>query len=127
MLLYLRADLIKSESGGKAGSSKPADTSSTKGEQRGGAYVARAQVGLDSDGSPKYRYFKTEEEYEAFMAGRGKSKAGKELEHKVKQEHKESTEKQHEGSVKHQPASRSHSLLTKEKPTEKSLRLYVRI
>lgn len=122
MLLYLRNDLLKSE-GAKAGSDKPVSASS-KGEQRGGQYVARAQVGYEKDGSAKYRYFKTEEEYQKFLGGRNKSEGGKELDSKVKKEHKESTDKQKQGN-KHQPAS--HGLLAKDKkPVEKSIRLFVR-
>jgi hypothetical protein len=122
MRLYLRHDLLKSESDDKKSS-----TPSSKGEQRGGQYVARAQVGLNTDGTPKYRYFNSEEEYESFLANKGKTAGGKKLEDKVKKEHKESTEKQSHGT-KHQPASRSHGLLSHDKPTaEKSLRLYLRI
>lgn len=124
MNLYLRDDLLKSK-GAKADSDKPVAVSS-KGEQRGGEYVARAQVGYDKDGSPKYRYFKTEEEYQTFLNGRNQSKEGKDLEAKVKKEHKDSTDKQESGN-KHQPASRKPGLLSKEKPVSKSLRLFVRI
>lgn len=117
MLLYLRNDLLKSEGGKSEKSDKP----SSKGSQRGGAYVARSQVGYETDGSPKYRYFKTQEEYQSFLASRGKAGGGKKLESKVEKEHKESTEKQHGGDKK--PAA--HGLLAKDK-AEKSLRLYVR-
>ncbi len=124
MILYLREDLLKSE-GAKAGSDKPADVHSSKGEQRGGQYVARAQVGYDHDGSPKYRYFKTEEEYETYLKGKGRSEGAKKLEDKVKKEHKESTEKQKHGN-KHQPASRGHALLSTEKSLANPVRLFVR-
>lgn len=128
MLLYLRNDLLKSE-GAKAGSDKPVSAASSKGEQRGGKYAARVQVGYDADGSPKYRYFKTQEEYAAYMqdakskgkhAEHGHKKGSGELEGKVKKEHEESTKKQRGG------------LLSVERPTpktsktEKSLRLFVR-
>lgn len=125
MYLFLREDLVKSEAKQKADAGKPADVSGGKGEQRGGRYIARVQIGYERDGSPKYRYFHSEEEYEAYLAGRGKSKAAKKLERKVKREHEESTDKQ-TGRIVHQPASRKPGLLSKDK-VEKSLRLYVRI
>lgn len=126
MFLFLRPDLIKSEEKQKAGASKPvADVSGGRGEQRGGKYIARVQIGYEKDGSPKYRYFHDEEEYEAFLSQRGKSKEGKKLERKVKREHEESTDKQ-TGRVVHQPASREPGLLAKDK-VEKGLRLFVRV
>lgn len=124
MQLFIRPDLVKSEKQ-KADASKPTDVSGGKGEQRGGQYVARVQIGYEKDGSPKYRYFKSEEEYETYLEGKGKSKAGKELETKVKREHAESTDK-HTGRTIHQPASKKPGLLGKDK-VEKSLRLFVRI
>lgn len=117
MLLYLRNDLLKSESDAKPKASK-------KGEQRGGDYVARAQVGYDKDGSAKYRYFDSEEEYQSFLSAKGRSKGAKELESKVKKEHEESSDKQKQGN-KHQP-TRKPGLLVKDKPVAKSIRLFVR-
>ncbi len=71
------------------------------GEQRGGAYVARVQTGYEKDGSPKYRYFDTEQEYESYLRGAGRKKQateqkkrGKELKEKTKKERKEETKKQ---------------------------------
>lgn len=124
MQLYLHPDLLKSEMKQKADAAKPTDVSGGKGEQRGGKYVARVQIGYEKDGSPKYRYFKTEEEYEAYLQSRGKSKAAKKLEQKVKREHEESTDK-HTGKIIHQPASRKPGLLAKDR-VEKSLYLFVR-
>lgn len=124
MLLYLRNDLLKSKDA-KAGSNKP--VAAKTGEQRGGSYVARVQVGYEKDGSPKYRYFKTEQEYEAYLKDsksegknprHGHTKGSGELEDKVKKEHEESTKKQ-----------QRHGLLSAERSspkTEKSLRLFVR-
>lgn len=105
MKLYLREELVKSDT--------PAP--SKAGEQRGGSYVARAQIGAEADGSPKYRYFKTQEEYDEYLGH--KKSAGKKLEEKVDKEHKESTEKQ-----------RHPNLLSPKdaEKTEKSIRLYVR-
>lgn len=125
MLLYIREELIKSEAKQKAKAGKPVDVSGGKGEQRGGQYVARVQIGYEKDGSPKYRYFKTEEEYETYLEGRGKSESAKKLEHKVKREHEESTDK-HTGRVVHQPASKKPGLLAKDK-VKKSLSLFVRL
>lgn len=131
-MLYLRAellnkskkDLAKPKTKAKAGDAvSTSDTSGGRGSQRGGKYVARVQVGYEKDGSPKYRYFKTNEEYETYMSARGESKEAKKLEHKVKKEHQESTDK-HTGRVIHQPASRDmpSGLLS----TKKSLSLFVR-
>ncbi|NJL53705.1 hypothetical protein HC928_00270 [bacterium] len=127
MRLYIRNDLVKSNKKDleqKAGAGKPADVSGGKGEQRGGKYTARVQIGYEKDGSPKYRYFQTEEEYETYLQGKGRSKESKKLEHKVKQEHAESTDKQ-TGRVVHQPASKKPGLLSKDK-VSKSLKLFVR-
>jgi len=41
-------------------------------EIRGGKYAARVQTGYEKDGSPKYRYFKTMEEYESYMGSKKK-------------------------------------------------------
>jgi hypothetical protein len=68
---------------------------------------------MESDGTPKYRYFKSTEEYKKFLAGG----AGKDLKEKVTRQHDKSTEKQNE--------SRTHGLLSRDK-TAKSLRLVVR-
>lgn len=112
MYLYLRYDLLKSES------------SASKGEQRGGSYAARIQIGMAADGSPRYRYFKTEAEYSEYLknkqskgknAEHGHQKGSGDLEQKVKKEHEESTEKQ-----------KKHGLLASDH-AEKSLRLFVRI
>lgn len=132
-MIYLRAELLSKAKkdggqppgppgGAKAGKGESA-LSGGRGEQRGGKYVARIEIGYEKDGSPKYRYFKTEEEYEQYMRGRGRSKEAEKLEHKVKREHEESTSKQ-TGIVVHQPASKKPDpgLLA---PVRKSL--YVRI
>lgn len=104
----------------KAGASKPVDASS-KGEQRGGTYVARVQNGYEKDGSPKYRYFRTETEYESYLHNKGKSPQAKNLEDKVKKEHEDSKEKA-TGHVNpsEDKEKKRHGLLTK------SVRLYVK-
>lgn len=98
-------------------------------EVRGGKYAARVQEGYEKDGSPKYRYFKTQEEYDSYMKGSGKKEKKKKkkkddggqtsLDEKRKEERKESKEQQ-------------RSLLTEFKKkkkevetTKKSLRLYI--
>lgn len=108
MRLYLRSELFKSEG-------KPAGA----GSMRGGKYFARVQNGTDADGSPKYRYFESKEAYDAFLHGKERGESAKKLDTKVKEEHKESTEKQ----------QKKPSLLSKDKDetAEKSLRLVVRI
>lgn len=70
------------------------------GEQRGGAYVARVQTGYEKDGSPKYRYFDTEKEYESYLQGSGRKKEsknqkkkGEELKEKTKKQSKEEKKK----------------------------------
>lgn len=96
MRLYLRADLLKSEGAPKlkAKAGKPVDPNTAKtGETRGGTYVARVQNGYDKDGSPQYRYFRTEEDYETYLRNKGKSASAKKLEEKVKKEHETSKEK----------------------------------
>lgn len=133
MRLFIRHDLVKSEQKGSADSSKPVNAhdggstqSGGRGEQRGGHYVARTQIGYEKDGSPKYRYFKTEEEYETYLKGKGKSPEAKKLEHKVKREHDESTDK-HTGLTVHKPASHKPGLLASDKPVSKSLRLFLKV
>jgi hypothetical protein len=128
-MIYLREELLsKAKSDGKPSASAGAGKAESalsggRGEQRGGKYVARIEVGYEKDGSPKYRYFKTEEDYEKYMKGRGVSKEAQKLENKVKREHAESTSAA-TGRVVHQPASKKEEpgLLS---PVRKSL--YVRI
>lgn len=141
-MLYLRKSLLgwaeeeelsksdKPET--KAGSGKPVAAKAKAGELRGGRYAARVQTGYEKDGSPKYRYFKTEEEYSSYLSdsksegkspARGHDKGSGKLESKVKEEHEESTKKHR--------AKQHHGLLSpdkeeKPKTTAKSLRLYVR-
>lgn len=67
-------------------------------EQRGGQHVARVQTGYEKDGSPRYKYFKTQDEYRKYMetkGGKGKNKAdSKKLKKKTDKERKSSKEKQ---------------------------------
>lgn len=117
MFLFLQLDLQKSGNASKAPKSKR----DTKGEQRGGKYVARVQIGYEKDNSPKYRYFKTNEEFEAFLENRGRSEKteqSQKLEQKVKQEHRESKART-TGTVVHTPASRESLLVKEGKKQEK--------
>lgn len=52
-------------------------TESKVGEMRGGKYAARAQVGQNKDGSPRYKYFATQEEYKKYLADQSDSKNSK--------------------------------------------------
>lgn len=107
MHLFLRDDLVKGPTQPKK--AKPASSpkvkeasgssaTKTTGEQRGGSYIARVQTGYDKDGSPKYRYFKSQDEYKSWKEKNGKGAKKKKnphnLKQKVEREHKESTEKQ---------------------------------
>lgn len=97
-MLYLRADLIKSEQvvEGKPKSKAGFDEHSKgagRGEHRGGNYAARTQIGTEKDGSPKYRYFSSQAEYEEYLSKKGKSEGAEKLEAKVKKEHSASTDK----------------------------------
>jgi len=105
-------------------------------ELRGGKYAARHQEGLEADGSPKYRYFKTAAEYQEYLAGkkkksqkpgdknkkRDKDKSGESrLSAKREAEQKESKRKQRalmsEGKKKKKEVE----------TTKKSLRLYIEV
>lgn len=125
MLLFLRQELVKSEGAPKqkAGADKPVSPNHGAGAQRGGQYVAREQIGFETDGSPKYRYFKTEEEHEAFIKHRGEAKGAQGLKAKVSKEHTESVNKVKGSAEKakdDKPEPKKHGLLSK------SLSLYVR-
>ncbi len=90
-LLYLHPALYKAVASGT-------------GEQRGGDYIARVQIGYEKDNSPKYRYFKTQKEYDSYLAGKkGKTKGSKDkkkdsktkdLKEKLATEHKKVKEKE---------------------------------
>lgn len=107
-------------------------------EIRGGKYAARIQTGYEKDGSPKYRYFKTQEEYEQYLkgSGKGKKKKGKDvrgskhddesggeerLESKRKDERKEGKKKQQ--SLMTAAAKKTKNVET----TKKSLPLYLKV
>lgn len=87
-MLYLHKALFKGERGPQPGS------------QSGGDYLKRVQVGVDADGTPKYRYLRTQDEVAAYQSeqkqsGKKKKKdeGGKRLKEKLEGEHKESKRK----------------------------------
>ncbi len=83
MHLFLSADLLKSD--------------------RGGKYHTKIQDGWKTDGTPKYKYFYSQEEYEKYKnsQGHGLHQADTDLEREVSQEHKEGKEfvEQHQPRV----------------------------
>lgn len=82
-----------------------------RGDVRGGEYIKRVVTGTDKDGSPQYRYIRTQEALDAWEANQRKNKPEKkkgdksDLSDKVKREHQDSTDK----------------IRNKDKKTEKSL------
>lgn len=44
------------------------------GEHVGGTYVARVQTGVEKDGSPQYRYFRSQAEYNEYLGAQRKAK-----------------------------------------------------
>ena len=106
------------------------------GEHRSGKYAARVQIGYEKDNSPKYRYFKTVEEYKKYLSAHGKKEdSGKKdkLKDKVAKEHRSSKKKQEQSTkerarslfVKTKDKKESKKDSKKEK-AEKSLRLFIR-
>jgi hypothetical protein len=88
---------------------------------RGGKYAARIQTGYEKDGSPQYRYFKTMDEYEAYLNHQGKSKK-KDKDDKDKKTPAEKEATKREAKLK----SRQSSIYTKKsKKVSKSLPLYI--
>ncbi len=70
--LFLRADLLKSA-------------------DRGGKYHTKIQDGWESDGTPKYKYFYSQDEYEKYKdkQGHGMHQVESDLEQEVEKEHTE--------------------------------------
>src|SRR4051812_31672599 len=71
-----------------------------RGDVRGGEYIKRVVTGTDKDGSPQYRYIRSQEALDAWEENQRKNKPGKDkkptkndLSDKVKKEHKDSTDK----------------------------------
>jgi hypothetical protein len=91
------------------------------GEQQGGKYSARVQTGIEKDGSPQYRYFKTQAEYEEYLSKQRQVKTGtsdnkssmkQRLQSKLKKEQKESSS---------QARSPTSSKVSKEHSKDRSL------
>lgn len=99
------------------------------GESRGGKYAARVQIGIEKDGSPKYRYFDSIEQYKAYLEGSGKKKErqakqrddSSDLADKVKDEHDSSKKKQETSAPRKTGNKKKDDLLS----TKKSLSLYL--
>ncbi len=84
------------------------------GRQYGGDYVARANTGVDKDGSPKYRYFRTAEAYKTFIEGKTKSKKKTDPKKKSAKETLESKlDKEHKASKKSDKEDEKPSLFVK--------------
>lgn len=110
------------------------------GEQLGGNYVARIQTGIEKDGSPQYRYFTTQAEYDTYLTeqrakkkGKGKKGSDKKdvsikerLQAKLKQEQEASSRKTKASPSRKLSAARSkkRSMFGGDK-TKKSLTLYL--
>lgn len=99
-MFFLRQDLLlkskSSESSAKTTKTAPKQQSNAPGEQRGGKYAARIQVGYEKDGSPKYKYFDSLEERDKYLQSRGKTQVNnkRDLKRKMSREHKDSKYKQ---------------------------------
>lgn len=134
--LYLREELlIKSKA--------------QTGEHSGGTYVARVVTGTEKDGSPQYRYFRKQSEYNEYLSrtrdakktGRSKTGGGKKkqgptiketLQTKLKEEQESSSKKTRSGtgSKISDARDKKQGLLSgrKDKKTNKlaaSLRIYL--
>lgn len=94
------------------------------GEQRGGKYVARVQIGYEKDGSPRYKYFGSQEAFRQWQEKHTRPSKSKKrekdskLRHKVSKEHKASRSKQD----KNRPEKPD-----KKDPLAKSIPLFVRL
>ena len=120
MDIYLHKSLCDLNKAGELASS--ANPKSQAGEQRGGNYFHRIQVGYTKQNTPKYRYFHTKEEWEGYTNKKGETqkhrtkKTGEESAEKLK----EKTTKEHEESSEKQAHS-SLFLKDKDKKVQKSL------
>jgi len=101
MRLFLSLDIQKGGAGSGGGQS---------GDLRGGQYAARAVIGSEKDGTPRYKYFKTKEEYDQFLKNHPE---------KAKQRSPEDTQKRTEKDSKQ--SMKHNLLLLKKKPVKKSL------
>lgn len=74
---------------------KEKDSNKKRGDVRGGSYIKRIVTGQDKDGSPQYRYIRSQAELDAYEASQKKNKPKKDkdknkLKEKVNKEHKDS-------------------------------------
>lgn len=111
MRLYLREELSKSSSS----------------SLRGGKYYAKIQDGWKTDGTPKYHYFYSPEEYEKYKnesSGSGNS-GTKDLERKVEDEHNKGVEYVHSKEDVKIPSETSPASNRDTNPKAKQERLFV--
>jgi hypothetical protein len=117
------------------------------GEHQGGSYVARVQTGTEKDGSPQYRYFRSQADYNDYLSrardakqkGAGKTQGGKKgnkpsgkerLKSKLKEEQESSSKKTRSNqsnkvtSKDKDSGKKKRSLLSGDK-TAKSMRIYL--
>lgn len=123
------------------------------GESLGGKYVARVQTGVEKDGSPQYRYFRSQADYNKYLAqqrdakkqgknlgqgskvktgvkgkGKGENKNIRErLKAKLKEEQEESSSKTKGASAQKRgkAAAKKQSLFSGGKQISKSIPLYL--
>lgn len=94
---------------------------SERGKEKGGTYLRRVATGKkDKDGSPTYRYLRTQEEVAAYERNHKKD-TDEDDEKKVTHE----DQKAHHEDIKEKTDKKKPSLLVKKKKMEKSI--YVRI
>ena len=109
MALFLHKALCKGKRGPQSGT------------QTGGDYLKRVEVGVSSDGTPKYRYLRTQEEVNAYHSeqkqsgGEKKDDGKKRLKEKLEGEQKESSKqtRSKKESSKEEPKKKKESLLGK--------------
>lgn len=115
------------------------------GEHQGGTYVARVQTGTEKDGSPQYRYFRSQADYNEYLSrardakqkGAGKTQGGKKgnkpsgkerLKAKLKEEQESSSQKTRSNQANKVTSKdddkKKRSLLSGDK-TAKSMRIYL--
>lgn len=122
------------------------------GESLGGKYVARVQTGIEKDGSPQYRYFRSQADYNKYLAqqrdakkqgknlgqgskvktgtkgkGKGKKDIKERLKAKLKEEQEESSTKTRGAGARKRgkAAAKKQSLFSGGKKVEKSIPLYL--
>mgnify|MGYP003541908989 CR=1 FL=1 len=86
-----------------------------RGDVRGGGYIKRVVTGQDKDGSPQDRYIRSQEELDAYEAGK---KTNKPKESEGSKKLKDKTSKGHEDSTS--------KVKDKDKKTKKSIRFVIK-